>query len=65
MRGLLYAGNRQAHEDIDLVRLDGDADWKLAERTWKTEGADRALIEVAPIGTGEIWLDALSILPAK
>ncbi|MGE0143440.1 MAG: hypothetical protein AB7I19_10360 [Planctomycetota bacterium] len=51
--------------DVDLIRIPANIDWKQFEKTWPTEGAVRATIQIIVISDSEIWVDDASIVVKK
>ena len=51
------AGEQPLHPDVDVVRIQGDSDWRQVKKQWDADGATRAVVQIVMLGAGELWLD--------
>lgn len=58
-------GDQVLHEDVDLAHVTGDLDWQQFTKTWEVAGAKRAVVQIVMVLGGELWVDDVSLVPAK
>lgn len=53
------------HQDATLVDVPPETAWKKFEREWPVKGATRAIVQIAMLEGGEVWVDDVLVAVVK
>jgi len=62
---LYGADDKPVHEDVNLVHVTVDGEWREYTKTWEVAGAKRAVVQIVMVLGGELWVDDVSLVPGK
>jgi len=57
--------DKPVHDDVDLAHVTADSGWRKHTKTWELNGAKRAVVQIVMVLGGELWVDDVSLAPAK